>query len=431
MIKLLLRISAGLVCISLALSCETITEEPITEHTYPEASDNNSDIIPLDEAMSNLKSTFEYLYGTTKALDTGYSIQTLTKSDILQYTKSDDGIVLPDTLLYLVNFAEERGYAVLSASRKLSEDTYCITESGKITTDDLRRAVGQMNDSANASFDGRIIPSGIDFVPSLIMSSVILESSGITENDEEDTICTKADEVYGPFVKTKWGQTTVSSIRVFNRYTPNHAACGCVVTAVAQIMLCNKFPQAAGIVFDGFLCNWTDMEKVLHYSAINSPHCSIDTVGFEQVAHFVRELGKSDNVKVRYGDSDGDESSAYAEGAQRTFQNYGYRDVDKHLGFGSRKQKIADKVLRGGRPVYLDGYGNGSGHAWVLDGLKGDYYHINWGWYGMSDGYYSKGVFRTSQRSETDSIVDTQVVNSDYRHYYKNFRMVTYGAFNN
>ena len=64
MIKLLLRISAVLVCISLALSCETITEEPITEHTYPEASDNNSDIIPLDEAMSNLKSTFEYLYGT-------------------------------------------------------------------------------------------------------------------------------------------------------------------------------------------------------------------------------------------------------------------------------------------------------------------------------------------------------------------------------
>ena len=49
----------------------------------------------------------------------------------------------------------------------------------------------------------------------------------------------------------------------------------------------------------------------------------------------------------------------------------------------------------------------------------------------MSDGYYSKGVFRTSQRSETDSIVDTQVVNSEYHHYYKNFRMVTYGAFNN
>lgn len=51
-------------------------------------------------------------------------------------------------------------------------------------------------------------------------------------------------------------------------------------------------------------------------------------------------------------------SSAYADGAHRTFENYGYTDVDKHLGFGSKKQKIADKILRGGRPVYLDGYGN-------------------------------------------------------------------------
>ena len=31
----------------------------------------------------------------------------------------------------------------------------------------------------------------------------------------------------------------------------------------------------------------------------------------------------------------------------------------------------------------------------------------------------------------TTTYGNTQVVNSEYQHYYKNFRMVTYGAFNN
>lgn len=133
-------------------------------------------------------------------------------------------------------------------------------------------------------------------------------------------------------------------------------------------------------------------------------------------------------MKVRYGENENKASGAFAEGAQRTFQNYGYSDVDKHFGFGNKKQKIADKVIRGGRPVYLDGCGKKCGHAWVLDGLRGNYYHINWGWQGQWDGYYSKGVFRTSQRSDMDD-VDVDKSENGYHHYYKGFRMVTYGAF--
>lgn len=46
--------------------------------------------------------------------------------------------------------------------------------------------------------------------------------------------------------------------------------------------------------------------------------------------------------------------------------------------------------LREGRPVI---YGamtpEGSGHCFIIDGYeKGDFFHINWGWSGMSDGFY-------------------------------------------
>ena len=37
-------------------------------------------------------------------------------------------------------------------------------------------------------------------------------------------------------------------------------------------------------------------------------------------------------------------------------------------------------------------------HAWVIDGLLGDYYHINWGWHGKSDGYYKSEDYYTRNR---------------------------------
>ncbi len=45
--------------------------------------------------------------------------------------------------------------------------------------------------------------------------------------------------------------------------------------------------------------------------------------------------------------------------------------------------------LRAGRPVYVSGQGPGSGHSFICDGFSQDgYFHFNWGWGGLADGYY-------------------------------------------
>lgn len=394
-------------------------------------SNDSSQVIPIDEAIMKMNLKTSQLYGGTKS-SSEYTIDVITASDLQCRTRSTSGVLdLPDTLLYVVNFHDNSGFALLSASRKLKEDTFCITEQGNMSAEALLDAFNDMSDNSSIINTTEEFTDGKVFVPSLLMSAVVLEALGVTENREEEedySVSTKADVKYGPYLKTKWGQSNIYDKKVFNRYTPNHALCGCVVTAVAQIMVYNKYPDFTVRVFDGKMCNWQDLEGVNNYAYWNRAYHSRDTAAFDQVAHFVRELGKHNNVKVRYGKNENKESSAYAEGAQRTFQNYGYSDVDKHLGFGNKKQKIADKVIRGGRPVYLDGCGKKCGHAWVLDGLRGNYYHINWGWYGQWDGYYSKGVFRTSQRSDMDD-VDVDKSENDYHHYYKGFRMVTYGAF--
>ena len=68
--------------------------------------------------------------------------------------------------------------------------------------------------------------------------------------------------------------------------------------------------------------------------------------------------------------------------------------------------------------------GDQKGHAWVIDGYKGDLYHINWGWHGDADGYYAKGVFETASLNSyatTDPNVNsyTGSYNRNYYHYFR------------
>lgn len=44
--------------------------------------------------------------------------------------------------------------------------------------------------------------------------------------------------------------------------------------------------------------------------------------------------------------------------------------------------------IAAGRPVMHRGYGSG-GHAFVLDGVQGDLFHLNWGWSGYYNGWFA------------------------------------------
>nr|AEJ07507.1 hypothetical protein [Streptococcus pyogenes] len=48
-----------------------------------------------------------------------------------------------------------------------------------------------------------------------------------------------------------------------------------------------------------------------------------------------------------------------------------------------------DKELSQNQPVYYQGVGKVGGHAFVIDGADGrNFYHVNWGWGGVSDGFF-------------------------------------------
>lgn len=60
-------------------------------------------------------------------------------------------------------------------------------------------------------------------------------------------------EWVAPLLKSKWDQTKVGSKNVYNYYTPGHYPCGCVATAMAQLLRYHEYPTAS-ITPQAFTC---------------------------------------------------------------------------------------------------------------------------------------------------------------------------------
>lgn len=98
-----------------------------------------STTIPVEEALSSLDQLMGELYGKTRSASS-YAV------DVFGGVKTTSGEAeLPDTSLYIVNFGDKEGYAVLSAQSKVKTNVFCITESGFITPEDIRNAIVEMD----------------------------------------------------------------------------------------------------------------------------------------------------------------------------------------------------------------------------------------------------------------------------------------------
>lgn len=349
----------ALVCgIIVVLSC-TKENSKCTVYQKQQHCSMETETITLCEAVEALNNAMRNTTNTKSDLNRSYSMEDVIvvgRNSLSLDTKSTS-YVIPDTLIYLVNFDDELGFAIMAGNRRLGEDVYCITESGSLSLDDCVEAFAFISEHSysdcNITDEETVLELGPKIVPSIILSSMMLD---LMNGKNEDVPKTKVFiNSYGPYIHTKWSQES----GIWNKYTPNHYPAGCVAIATAQIMQYNRKP--ANPVFDGKQCNWNDMDYVCNYMYT---YCVDDFYGTseqqDQVGHFVYEIGKKHNCYIRYGE---DGSGGWADGAKRTLKNYGYSNVKKILGFGKTNQKKADAQLKSGLPVYLDGSGNGSGHA--------------------------------------------------------------------
>ena len=207
-------------------------------------------------------------------------------------------------------------------------------------------------------------------------------------------------------IKTRWDQLAPYNDKC-PKINTQRAPTGCVATSMAQVMKYWEYPAVGqgrisyndddgcgkrlSLDFSTRPFDWDNMLDIYlpgKYSEVEA----------DAVANLMQCAGYS--VKMSYGaDSSGALAMNTAGALVKYFNydpniNYVYRDF-----FSAHEWELM--ILENLRDVGPILYGGasllGGGHSFILDGYDGHgYFHFNWGWSEMSDGYYSLNALNPS-----------------------------------
>jgi len=201
-----------------------------------------------------------------------------------------------------------------------------------------------------------------------------------------------------PLVQTTWAQAPY-----YNADCPgtgaNQAVAGCVATAMGQIMKYWNYPPhgkgsftyndppygSLSANFDTTHYYWTSMP-------LNVSHSNPAVASFTYDCAVGVGMAFSPSASSSYlltTDNAVSAESAFIQyfgydpsGIQGVYRS-GYTDANW--------TSLVLNELSHGRPLIYAGSGSQGGHAWVCDGYQASngYFHMNWGWGGGYDGYFS------------------------------------------
>ena len=277
-----------------------------------------------------------------------------------------------------------------------------------VSAEDNTRAV--LGYSDEGTFDANNIPENMQFWLQMYADEMRREAKGavsdqgIKGNEAKKAIRRKVigEEASYPTISPILGETVWGQGKPFNNQCPlqnnQRTVTGCVATALSQIMYVHKYPTKGTGSH-----SYTTESKKLNVSA-NFGNTTYDWANMipdyrgsytiqqaDAVATLMYHVGVAANMDYTV-DGSGTVSSIALVAITEYF---GYDKAINVLPKDFLKEEdILQSIatdLQAGRPVYISGATvNREGHAFVCDGMKSDgYLHINWGWNGMANGYFT------------------------------------------
>lgn len=392
----------------------------------------------------------------------------------------DEAAAAIDTLLYLVNFEDEEGYAVLSAVDFLAPiiavtdqgsadssfiaypmedvlllelDDYCVdydedeiqeelddlestitfpTDSLTIGLNSDEHEITRTNIETNAAnhalrFVKRMVSDYCDYkmIDHQHTDGDWGNNGGSGSNENGGSSGTNEwvvlDQVI-PMLTTKWDQ-----VHPFNVFCPTknnsteadlhgRAPVGCVAVALGQLIAYNQYPYRIGML------------------DVSWPIIFADTIDYSHVAEYLYALGGRLFLRMDYGKF---HSSSNVYRAVKTLEALGYSNVSKVAGYN---ETVIISYLKTDRPFFIRAVSPKSesftnkrtAHAWIIDGFiqrqRNDHIevmmHCNMGLGGECNGYYASGMF------ETTSVMDKNGnhigENSERFNFCKNYKSLRY-----
>ena len=212
-----------------------------------------------------------------------------------------------------------------------------------------------------------------------------------------------------PMLETEWSQEAPYNrlCNYDNSTGVSESATGCTATAMAQIMYYHKWPEkGTGSYSYDYTLNVNGKDIPQHKESNFAEH----TYDYANMLPSYRaggySLAQAEAVALLMYDcaisvnSMFDDISSGTPGASNwviysMVDYFGYSPLAKEvykdqLASEEEWENLIYNDLAAGLPVFYSGETDGgSGHAFVCDGYKDGLYHINWGWEGTFNGYFS------------------------------------------
>ena len=352
-------------CVMIAVFAASCQRDSVAEQH--DISNNNeaqelSYSISEEEALKNLEKELTNLYEeTTRSKELRVrKIEPINSSLLNVHTRSTE--IPADDLLYIVEFEDDNGSAILGADRRV-ESVFAILDKGVISAEDFSNAVnGNNQDKINTYLAGLIANEAIEQVSTnrAALLPPLIEDLKYGYF-VYDTLVNESRECY---LRTKWKQREPFNDLCYNEDGEKCVA-GCVTIAGAQALL-HAYPDPRYItledeIFDKELLNM----KRYGVTVPANMQASVD----HEVARYVYKFATLTNTDLQpnssagyltyvaslFNELEGFESAEYCNICDTTFTKV-----------------VRDQLYIDGLPTIMHGVATGHiwGHAWAIDAYK-------------------------------------------------------------
>jgi hypothetical protein len=218
-------------------------------------------------------------------------------------------------------------------------------------------------------------------------------------------ITTISEVLVPPLLQSKWSQSSVCGNTCYNYYTPDNYRCGCVATAMAQLMRYHQHP-ANGIGVQGFWIRKDDGEPFAAYTrggdGAGGPYhwsdmvfvsdCDTSLTQREAIGALCYDAAISIGTNFTGTSAEADTLKA-KDALINTFQ-YGsaVKSYNSGASIGAALMNMINPNLDAKDPVII-GITGSSSHSVLCDGYGYNfstlYHHLNMGWSGTYNAWYN------------------------------------------
>ena len=299
--------------------------------------------------------------------------------------------VAPDAEYYVFNASQNQGYVIVSGEDSLTE-LVGYSDSGTIDMDNLPHNLSSW------------LETYAEYVKAVRHSKA---------EPYKNNLLAPYPVIRPLLGEIQWNQSMpYNDMCPYDSGAGERCPSGCVATALAQIMKYWEWP-VNGVGSYSYTSNYgvlsADFTKTYQWDKMRDIYNAYYDADWNIIKEWTQEEG--DAVAQLMADLGVALEMGYAPGGsgsndimvERAMRNHFRYEVENHPRLSMASSEFVDLLvteLRQSRPVYFSGgSASGSGHAFVVDGCNSDgYFHVNWGWGGMSNGYFNVNYMNPNEQ---------------------------------